>query len=160
MTTESPLISIGSQCTAAADLSGATTSLAGPNNSGQFLAVKLTASRQVNLANTGGEAVLGILQNTPAQGQAADIGFVGVSKAVVGAAVAAGGRADDRHQRAADHGHLDKPSCRAGARGRHGRRPDHLRRDRRRDLQPRVHLTNPQAGALPNNATSRDVASL
>jgi hypothetical protein len=90
MATESPLISIGSQCTAAADLSGATTTLAGPNGSGQFLAVKLTGSRVVNLANAGGEAVLGILQNTPTLGAPADIGFVGVSKAVAGAAIAAG----------------------------------------------------------------------
>jgi hypothetical protein len=90
MATETPLISIGSQVTAAADLSGVTSTLAGPNGSGQYLAVKITAARQVNLANTGGEAVLGILQNTPASGQACDVGFVGVSKAVAGAAVAAG----------------------------------------------------------------------
>lgn len=90
MATEAPLISIGSQCTAAADLSGTTTTLAGPNGSGQYLAVKITASRSVNLANAGGEAVIGILQNTPALGQAAEIGFVGCSKAVAGAAIAAG----------------------------------------------------------------------
>lgn len=65
--------------TAAADLS-----------SGQFLAVKVTASRAVNLANTGGEAVVGILQNQPTSGQAADVGFIGVSKLVAGAAFAAG----------------------------------------------------------------------
>lgn len=88
MATESPLCH-HSQCIAAANLSS-TASLDGPNGSGQFLAVKVTASRQVNLANAGGEAIDGILQNDPALGQAADVGFSGVSKAVAGAAFVAG----------------------------------------------------------------------
>jgi hypothetical protein len=79
MATESPLIHDGSQTTAAADLS-----------SSQFLAVKITAARQVNLANTGGEVTYGILQNKPTSGQAADIGIFGVTKAIAGAAFSAG----------------------------------------------------------------------
>ena len=79
MATESPLIHDGSQTVAAASL---TTS--------QFYAVKLTGSRAVNLASTGGEAIYGILQNKPASGQAADVGFLGVSKAIAGAAITAG----------------------------------------------------------------------
>ena len=52
----------------------------------QFLAVKVDASNslQVILASTGGEAILGILQNKPTTGQAADIRVAGVSKAVIG----------------------------------------------------------------------------
>lgn len=88
MATEAPLLH-HSQSTAAANLSS-TAGLSGPNGSGQFLAVKTTAARQVNLANTGGEAIDGILQNDPAQGYVADVGFSGASKAVAGAAVAAG----------------------------------------------------------------------
>ena len=79
MATESPLLHDGAQTTAAADLS-----------SSQFLAVKITAARQVNLANTGGEFIYGILQNKPLSGQAADVGFLGVTKAVAGAAFSAG----------------------------------------------------------------------
>lgn len=79
MATEGPLFHDGSQCTAAADLS-----------SGQFLAVKITAARAVNLASAGGELIYGILQNKPTSGQAADVGFIGVTKAVAGAAFSAG----------------------------------------------------------------------
>ena len=79
MATEGPLIHDGSQTTAAADLSAK-----------QFYAVKITAARAVNLASTGGEAIYGILQNTPTSGLAADVGILGVSKAIAGAAVTAG----------------------------------------------------------------------
>src|SRR3954471_8367514 len=79
MATEGPLIHDGSQTTAAADLS-----------SSQFLAVKITAARSVNLASTGGEVAYGILQNKPTSGQAADVGILGISKAVGGAAFSAG----------------------------------------------------------------------
>jgi Uncharacterized conserved protein (DUF2190) len=88
MATEAPLLH-HSQCTAAANLSN-TAGLDGPNGAGQFLAVKVTASRQVNLANAGGEAIDGILQNDPVSGYVADVGFMGVSKAVAGAAFSAG----------------------------------------------------------------------
>ena len=79
MATESPLFLDGSNTTAAVYLSAS-----------QFLAVKITAARQVNLANTGGEAFIGILQNKPTLGQAALYGYLGVSKVVAGAAFAAG----------------------------------------------------------------------
>jgi hypothetical protein len=79
MATESPLIHDGSQTTAAADLS-----------SSQFYVVKLTGARQVNLAAATTDVAYGILQNKPTLGQAADVGLLGVSKAVAGAAVAAG----------------------------------------------------------------------
>ena len=79
MATEAPLIHDGAQTTAAADLS-----------SSQFYAVKITAARQVNLASTGGEFIYGIVQNKPTLGQAADVGFLGVSKAAAGAAFSAG----------------------------------------------------------------------
>ena len=79
MATESPLLHDGSQTTAAADLS-----------SSQFYAVKITAARAVNLASTGGEYIYGILQNKPTSGQAADVGILGISKAIAGAAYSAG----------------------------------------------------------------------
>lgn len=88
MATEGPLLH-HSQCTAAANLS-ATASLAGANGSGQFLAVKVTAGRAVNIATTGGEAIDGILQNDPVSGFVADVGFSGVSKAMSGASFSAG----------------------------------------------------------------------
>lgn len=55
-------------------------------SSDQFCAVKVYASAdlQVALASTGGEAILGILQNKPTAGQAADVRFTGVSKARAG----------------------------------------------------------------------------
>jgi hypothetical protein len=79
MATEGNLHRDGAQTTAAADLSA-----------GQFLAVKITAARAVNLASTGGEAIYGILQNKPTAGQAADVGIFGISKARAGAAITAG----------------------------------------------------------------------
>lgn len=82
MATESPLLHDGSQTTAAADLSAA---------ANQYLAVKLTGSRVVNLASTGGENIYGILQNLPALADAADVGIFGVSKARIGAAGCAAG---------------------------------------------------------------------
>ncbi|WP_407146256.1 hypothetical protein [Bradyrhizobium sp. ORS 86] len=88
MATESPLMR-HSQCTAAANLS-ATAGLSGPNGAGQFLAVKTTAGRAVNLASTGGEAIDGILQNDPVQGYVADVGVMGISKAVAGGSFSAG----------------------------------------------------------------------
>src|SRR6185437_13679647 len=80
--TEGPLVRDGAQTTAFADLSGATSGLSGFQSSGQFLAVKICGSRQVQVASGGGDAIYGILQNKPAAGQAADVGIMGVSKAV------------------------------------------------------------------------------
>lgn len=52
----------------------------------QYLAVKQTTTpRQVNLASTGGEAIAGILQNTPGANQAASIVQRGIARAVIGA---------------------------------------------------------------------------
>lgn len=65
--------------TAAADLSAK-----------QFFCVKVTAENAVNLAGAG-EAVDGVLQNKPTSGQEATVWGVGsTTKAVAGAAVAAG----------------------------------------------------------------------
>lgn len=69
-----------SVCVANADLSGS-----------QFLAVRVaTADFNVVLESTGGVAIMGILQNKPTAGQAADVCFSGVTKAVAGAAYAKG----------------------------------------------------------------------
>jgi hypothetical protein len=93
MATEGPLIHDGAQTQAQANYSP-TAALSGvvADGSGQFLAVKLYAStdRKTVLANSGGEAIYGILQNKPLAGQAADVGIAGVSKAVAGAAVTRG----------------------------------------------------------------------
>lgn len=96
--TESPLIHDGSQMTADADLSGPAAynpggtgaALAGQLSSGQFLAVKITGARTVGLTSSSVDQAYGILQNKPATGQAADVGIMGVSKAVAGAIVTAG----------------------------------------------------------------------
>jgi hypothetical protein len=57
----------------------------------QFCGVKIaTADFGVSLASTGGEAILGILQNKPLATQAADVRFVGVSKAKAGASYSRG----------------------------------------------------------------------
>ncbi len=57
----------------------------------QFCAVKVGgADLNVVLASSGGEAILGILQNKPTAGQAADVRFTGISKAKAGAAYSRG----------------------------------------------------------------------
>jgi hypothetical protein len=83
MATDSPLQHLG-WLNASADLSAA---------ANQYKAVKSSGNLTVNLASTGGENALGILQNTPANGDAADIGIGGVSKALVGVAGCAYGDA-------------------------------------------------------------------
>jgi len=87
MATEGPLIHDGSQTVADSSLTG--------NINQQFLAVKATGNRTSGLANTGGEAITGILQNQPSLGQAVDIGILGVSKAQIGTG---GVTADDQLQ--------------------------------------------------------------
>jgi hypothetical protein len=87
MATEGPLTHDGSQTTANSDLS---TGKNGQNGSGQFLAVKLVGARLVDLCTANTDFAYGILQNKPAAGQAADVGIMGVSKAVAGGTVAAG----------------------------------------------------------------------
>ena len=86
MATEGPLVHDGSQTTANSDLS---TGKGGQLGSGQFLAVKLVGARLVDLCGAGDYAY-GILQNKPAAGQAADVGIMGVTKAVCGGTIAAG----------------------------------------------------------------------
>lgn len=89
MSTEGVMLRDGNSV-AGANLSK-TAGLAGPNGSGQFLLVKLsTAADRTYLRVNGANARAdGILQNAPAQGEAADVCFVGVSKAVYGGTVAA-----------------------------------------------------------------------
>jgi hypothetical protein len=87
MATESPLIHDGSQCQAAANYWNPSTKLFGPGGSGQFLVVYINASRQVTIAAAATQVPYGILQNTPDIGQAADVGIIGVTKAVAGAAI-------------------------------------------------------------------------
>lgn len=90
MATESVLIHDGAQTVAAANYSN-TQSLAGPSGSGQFLAVVLTsAGRTVAIASSIGAQIYGVLQNKPTSGAAADVGFMGVTKAVAGGTIAAG----------------------------------------------------------------------
>jgi hypothetical protein len=90
MATEAPLIKDGAQCTAAANYYNPASALDGPGGSGQFLCVNISAARTVAVQTSAGGDVYGILQNTPAAGQAADVGLLGVSKAVAGAAISAG----------------------------------------------------------------------
>lgn len=58
----------------------------------QFYGVKATANNQVNIITADGEPGLGILQNAPGSGSAAEVMMSGVTKAIVSsaAAVAAG----------------------------------------------------------------------
>lgn len=68
-----------------------TAALAGPNGSGQFLAVKFsTAADRTYLLCGANQASDGILQNAPVSGDACDVCFEGFCKAVYGATVAAG----------------------------------------------------------------------
>lgn len=60
------------------------------STTGQFLFVKLNGSSQIVLADTAGEAALGVLQNAPASGAIARVRVLGVSKIVAGASLADG----------------------------------------------------------------------
>lgn len=79
--TEGPFMNDGSQVTAAADLSAS-----------QFLGVKLTASRAVNLITASTDYPYGVLQNKPKSGDAADVVLVGICKAKAGALITAGAK--------------------------------------------------------------------
>lgn len=59
-------------------------------SSSAFLFVKLNGSSQVVLADTAGEAALGVLQNAPASGAIARVRVQGVSKIIAGATLADG----------------------------------------------------------------------
>ena len=77
MATTGDMIQLGT-CTAQADLSLK-----------QFRAVKVTGNKQVGLCVAGDDAI-GILQNKPGINQASAVAIGGSSKAIAGAAVAAG----------------------------------------------------------------------
>lgn len=59
-------------------------------SSSQFLFVKLNGSSQIVLADTAGEAALGVLQNAPANGAIARVRVAGVSRIIAGASLADG----------------------------------------------------------------------
>ena len=98
MATESPLLHDGGQNTlsTASDFRNSSvtgSTLAGPNGSGQFLAVQVSTARTISLMSTGGSSglgIYGICQNKPGPGVAVDVGFLGISKCVAGAAITGG----------------------------------------------------------------------
>jgi hypothetical protein len=60
----------------------------------QFYAVKQTSTaRKVDLASTGGEAITGILLNTPKAGEACEVCHSGFTKALLGTGGATAGQA-------------------------------------------------------------------
>jgi hypothetical protein len=91
MATEGVWLKDGGNTVAGVDFSN-TGGLAGPSGSGQFLAVKLStaADRTVLLAATQGLQIMGVLQNKPKLGQAADVVLAGVSKLFAGGTVTRG----------------------------------------------------------------------
>lgn len=80
MATEGTMVREGGNFITATDLSAK-----------QYYAVKMTTTaRTVALASTGGEMILGILQNAPVSPEAADVCLFGVTKAVAGGTITAG----------------------------------------------------------------------
>lgn len=73
MAIEQPGFSIGF-CTAAADYS----------TTGQYRIVDISASNEITLASSSGQAAVGILQDKPASGQVANVMVNGVSKLIAG----------------------------------------------------------------------------
>ena len=53
--------------------------------SNQYYGVKITAANQVNVVAVDGEPGIGVLQNDPASGEAADVMMMGITKVLVGA---------------------------------------------------------------------------
>lgn len=91
MAVESSLVK-HSLCTAAANYSS-TAALAGPNGAGQYLLVKYTGTGSAPTAtvcSSNADSAVGVLQNDPASGAAADVAIGGVSKVVAGAAFSIG----------------------------------------------------------------------
>jgi len=91
MATESPLITLGGQgLLSTADYRKSTlsgTTRPGPNGSAQFLAVRmssLSTDRVFATCTVAGQAVLGILQDTPNVGEAGNPAVFGVTKMVCG----------------------------------------------------------------------------
>jgi len=78
MAYQSPQVSIGT-LTAAADLSAK-----------QYHFVKLASATTVNVCSAVTDVPIGVLQNTPASGAAAEIVLLGISKVVADATLAAG----------------------------------------------------------------------
>jgi hypothetical protein len=102
MATESPLIHDGSQTVLStandarrSSITG--TTLNGPNGSAQFYPVYISTGRVVSLVSTTFQnmststPLYGILQNTPGPGQAADVGILGITKAISGSSSIIGG---------------------------------------------------------------------
>ena len=58
----------------------------GPNGSLQFMAVRMSTVTDLTVlgCTVAGQAILGVLQNKPSTLEAADVGFMGVTKAVAG----------------------------------------------------------------------------
>lgn len=62
-----------------------------PNSGMQYRFVKVTGAHQVGLATAAGDVVIGVMQNKPQKpGQAATVGFTGVTNVIAGAAISAG----------------------------------------------------------------------
>lgn len=81
MALEGVMLRDGSGTTAAADLSAK-----------QYLGVKLSAARAVNVVAASTDVPYGVLQNKPTSGQAADVCLFGLTKAVAGGTIAAGAK--------------------------------------------------------------------
>ncbi len=56
----------------------------------QFFIVKLDSTAKIVLAAAAGDLLLGVLQNDPNTGQAAQVRILGITKAVAGAAITLG----------------------------------------------------------------------
>lgn len=101
MATESPLIHDGGNLTLSTSFDARRssitgTTLNGPNGSGQYYPVVMSTAndRQVQLSSVTAPStfapVVGILQNAPGPGQAADVGIFGVTKAIAGLTITRG----------------------------------------------------------------------
>lgn len=56
----------------------------------QYYGVKVSADNQVNIVAADGEPALGVLQNAPASGEAADVMCMGITKVYAGSTLTAG----------------------------------------------------------------------
>src|SRR4051812_47110957 len=94
MANESPMISWGWGISGfdARNSTNSGTTRGGPSGSGQFLAVIVStaADLTVLLSTVAGDKCIGILQNKPSTGIAANVAVFGMSKAVAGATITAG----------------------------------------------------------------------
>jgi hypothetical protein len=90
MSLDTSLIHDGSLHIANANYHNPVTPLAGPGGTGQFLAVMFSASQVLQIQTTPGGPMYGVLQNDPMATDACDVGIVGITKAVAGAAITFG----------------------------------------------------------------------